>query len=232
MLRWWLVGSLVSGVLLFVGMTFQQYGLLWTSAGKAGFITSLYVVLVPLILRLSGQKILLGEGLGAVLAVIGLYFLSFTPGSLSLAPGDSLVLGGAFIWAGHVIALSWLSPKMDSIMLGTGQALVCGILGLLATVLKSEWPSWDAVLNARLELFWGSILSVALGFTLQVVGQKAAKPAPAAIIMQMEAVVAAIAGGLVLHEVMSGRMLAGALLMFAGMMISQLWGILSTGKSV
>ncbi len=229
MLRWWLVGGLISGAFIFGGNLFQQYGLLWTTAGKAGFITSLYVVLVPVMLRLAGHKILLGEGLGVVLAVTGLYLLSFT-NFTTLAPGDGLVLIGAFIWAGHVLAISWLSPRMDSIVLGAGQALVCGLMGLLGAALMGEWPTWADIHNSRLELLWGSLLSVTLGFTLQVVGQKNAKPAPAAIIMQMEAVVAAVAGWLVLGEIMSGRMLTGAVLMLAGMTVSQLWPIMAAGR--
>ncbi len=229
MIRWWLAGGAISGIFIFGGNLLQQYGLMWTTAGKAGFITSLYVVLVPLILRLTGQKILPGESLGVLLAVAGLYLLSFT-NLTTLAPGDGLVLIGAFVWAGHVLALSWLSPRMDSIVLGAGQALICGLFGLLGAAAMGEWPSWADIQNSRLELLWGSLLSVTLGFTLQVVGQKNAKPAPAAIIMQMEAVVAAIAGWLILGEIMSGRMLIGALLMLAGMTISQLWPIMTAGR--
>lgn len=227
----WLTGAAVSGGFMFLGAAFQQYGLLWTTAGKAGFITSLYVVLVPLILRLAGQKIVIGEAVGAVLAVAGLYLLSFT-GLFSLSRGDGLVLIGAFIWAGHVLALGWLSPKMDSIILGTGQALVCGLCGLIATMVLDEWPSLAAISASWLDIVWGGVLSVAVGFTLQVIGQKNAKPAPAAIIMQMEAVVAAIAGWLLLNELMTGRMIIGAVLMLAGMLTSQLWPILAARRAL
>ena len=223
--RLWLTGAAISGGFIFVGVTFQQYGLLWTTAGKAGFITSLYVVLVPLVLRCFGQKILLGEAVGAVLAVIGLYLLSFTAGLFSLSRGDALVLFGALIWAGHVISLGWLAPKMDSVVLGMGQALVCGLLGLSAAAFSGQWPAWTAVGSAWLDILWGSVFSVTLGFTLQVVGQKHAKPAPAAIILQMEAVVAALAGWLILKEVMTVRLVTGATIMLAGMLISQLWPI-------
>ncbi len=231
LVRWWLKASLVSGLFIFAGSAMQQYGLLWTTAGKAGFITSLYVVFVPLLLRLSGQKIMLGEAVGALLAVVGLYLLSFT-GILTLAPGDGLVLIGAVLWAGHVLAISWLSPRTDSLVLGTGQALVCGLMGLGCAALMGEWPSWADLYAARLDLLWGGILSVSLGFTLQVVGQKNAQPAPAAIIMQMEAVVAAVTGCLFLHEIMTGRMLWGAIIMFCGMLISQLWPIMVRGRSL
>ncbi|MGL4209401.1 MAG: DMT family transporter [Candidatus Adiutrix sp.] len=226
LVRFWLMGSFLSGTMIFVGVNFQQYGLVWTTAGKAGFITSLYVVFVPLILRFSGQKITIGEGLGAALAVVGLYLLSFT-GFMAVGGGDVLVLAGALIWAFHVLTLGWLAPRMDALVLGAGQALVCGLMGLFATALLGQWPSWAALSEARLHILWGSILSVTLGFTLQVVGQKAAKPAPAAIIMQMEAVIAAFTGWLILNEIMTARMLTGAAVMLIGMLISQLWPILT-----
>lgn len=228
--RMWLTGSLLSGGFIFAGVTLQQYGLIWTTAGKAGFITSLYVILVPLILRLMGHKIMLGEGMGAVLAVIGLYLLSFT-GIFGLSLGDGLVLLGAFVWAGHVLAVAWLAPKMDCLVLGTGQALVCGLLSLAGAFLFGQWPSWGDISGAWLNIFWGSIFSVTLGFTLQVMGQKDADPAPAAVILQIEAVVAMLAGCLVLGEVITGRMIIGSILMLAGMLISQLWPILSRKRS-
>lgn len=226
----WLFGGLISGSFIFGGVALQQYGLLTTTAGKAGFITSLYVVIIPIILRLMGHKILLGEGIGALLAVAGLYFLSFAGGLLSLSIGDGLVLIGAFVWAGHVLALGWLAPKMDAIILGVGQALVCGVLGLLSTLALGQWPPWEALWASKVEILWGGIFSVSLGFTLQVIGQKNAKPAPAAIILQMEAVVAALAGYKYLQEEITGRMFFGIVLMLAGMLLSQLWPIMRKGR--
>lgn len=221
----WLGSCLIAGSLIFVGIAFQQYGLLWTTAGKAGFITSLYVVLVPLIMVVLGRKILLGEALGAVLAVFGLFLLSFTD-DFNLAPGDGLELIGAFVWAGHVLCLGKFSPRMDSLVLGTGQALVCAVFGLLAMLLLGETPTLQATADCWTPILWGGIISVAIGYTLQVVGQRHANPAAASIILQMEAVVAAITGWLILDEVMSGRMVTGALVMLAGMLLSQLWPIL------
>lgn len=116
----WFIGGLGAGLFLFVGMAFQQYGLVWTTAGKAGFITSLYVVIVPLFLLLAGRGIQFGEIVGAILAAIGLYLLSFTD-SFSLSRGDFLVLVGAAVWAGHVLYIGWLSPKMDPVIIGGGR---------------------------------------------------------------------------------------------------------------
>ena len=226
LVRMWTLGTVISGVILFIGISFQQYGILWTTAGKAGFITSLYVVLVPIILRFMGYKISPGEAIGAVLALIGLYLLSFTAGLFSLSRGDALVLIGAVVWAGHVLALAWFAPRMDSIILGLGQVLVCGLLNLAGTLILGQWPAWASVQAAWLDVIWGGIFSVAIGFTLQVIGQKDAEPAPAAIILQMEAVVAVAAGALFLGEVITFRMFLGMTIMLAGMLISQLWPIL------
>lgn len=229
--RMWLSGSIIAGLCIFVGVTLQQYGLLWTTAGKAGFITSLYVVLVPIILRFLGHKIVIGEAIGAVLALVGLYLLSFTDGPLTLSRGDGLVLIGALIWAGHVLAVGWFAPRMDPIILGAGQALVCGLVSLIASGSLGQLPTWAALSASWFDILWGGVFSVTLGYTLQIIGQKDAKPAPAAIIMQMEAVVAVIAGWLILNEAMSGRMLTGAAIMLTGMLISQLWPIMVTKKN-
>lgn len=227
LVRLWLMGALISGSLLWVGVSFQQYGLLLgTTAGKAAFITSLYVVLVPIILRLMGQKIVLGEALGAALAFSGLYLLSCDTGPFTLPFSDRLVLAGSFIWAAHVLALAWLAPKMDGLVLGMGQALVCGLLNLAGALALSEWPTWAEIKPAGMDIVWGGVLSVALGFTLQVIAQKHAKPAPAAIIMQMESVVGALAGALVLNQIINLRMFTGMAVMLTGMLISQLWPIL------
>ena len=225
MVKMWGIGSLISGGFIFVGVTLQQYGLLWTTVGKAGFISSLYVVIVPLILRLMGYKITLGEAFGAVLAVIGLYFLSFTTGMLTIARGDALVLISTFVWAGHVLSLAWLSPRMDSIILGTGQALVTGITSLIFTAFLGQLPSLEALKGAWVDIAWGGFVAVAIGYTFQVVGQKHARPAPAAIILQLEAVVAVIAGWLWLNEIMTSRMIFGAIVMLCGMLLCQLWPI-------
>lgn len=225
--RMWLMGSLIIGGFVFGGVSFQQYGLVWTTAGKAGFITCLYVVLVPIILRFMGHKILIGEVLGVILAVIGLYLLSFSNGLMSISRGDALVLIGALFWAGQVISIGWLAPRLDSIILATGMALVAGFTSLGATVLLGQWPTWAALDGAWMDIVWGGLISVTLGYTLQIVGQKHARPAPAAIILQMEAVVAAVAGWLWLNEYMTFRMIMGATVMLSGMLLCQLWPILA-----
>lgn len=217
-----LLGGLLAGTLVFLGSAFQQYGIVWTTVAKTGFITSLYVVIVPLILFLFGRRVLPGESIGAFLALVGLFLLSVTD-TFTLALGDALVLGGALVWALHVICLGWISPKMNSFVLGTGQSLVCGALGLGIMLWRKETPSLAAIQEALPTLLGGSLLAVTVGFTLQIFGQKDASPAAAAIILQMEAVFAAIFGYLLLGESMTTKMLAGAVVMLAGALITQLW---------
>ncbi len=217
-LRW----CLAAGAIMCVGSAFQQYGLLWTTVAKAGFITSLYVVLVPFLMFLFGRKIATGETVGAVLAVAGLFLLSVTD-SFSLSAGDVLVLIGAVAWAAHVIYIGKVSPRMDSFVLGTGQALVCGLIGLAYLLLRGEMPSGAALAEAWPLVVCGGLSSVTLGFTLQIVGQKDANPAAAVIIMQLEAVFAALAAWVYLDEGMSLRMLVGAGIILAGVLVSQLW---------
>jgi drug/metabolite transporter (DMT)-like permease len=218
-----LKGILAAGLLMFLGINLQQIGLVHTTAGKAGFITGLYVVFVPILGLFWRQKVGAWGWTGILLALAGLYFLSMTS-SFVLAYGDSLILACAFAWAGHVLVLGHFSPKMDSFVLAFGQAAVCAVLSLFAAFIVEDFSLGDIWLT-RYSLFFGGVASVGIGFTLQVIGQKDSPPAHAAVILQLEAVFAAFFGWLFLAEVMSSRSLLGAALMLTGMLAAQL-GIL------
>lgn len=219
--RWLpLSASFLTGTLVFIGINLQQIGLISSTAGKGGFITGLYVIIVPILGIFFGQKAGAGVWLGAALATIGLYLLSVTSG-FSLGPGDGWILAGAFVWALQVHSLSWLSPKIDSFVLALGQSLVCALLSL-AVAIRAESITLAAVSSASFDIVYGGIVSVGLGYTLQVAGQKYAKAAHAAIIMQFEAVFAVIAGWVFLGEVLGPRGIAGCALMLAGMIISEM----------
>ena len=213
-------GSCLSGMLICLGINLQQTGLIYTTAGNAGFITGLYVLIVPFLGLFFGFSVSLGVWIGAPLAAVGLYLLSVTEG-FSLAPGDSLILAGAFVWAAQVMTVGLLSPKTDTVLLAFGQSFVCGVLSLIIAIVVEE-ITMDAVQAAWFEIAFGGIISVGVGFTLQVAGQKYSQPSHAAIIMQLEAVFAALSGWYVLNEVMSNRALSGAVLMLLGMLIAQL----------
>jgi drug/metabolite transporter (DMT)-like permease len=219
--RWLPVwGSAVAGLLICLGINLQQTGLVYTTAGNAGFITGLYVVIVPFLGIFFGYSITLGVWLGAPMAAMGLYLLSVTSG-FALNPGDLWVLGSAFVWALQVLTVGRLAPKMDSVLLAFGQSFVCAFLSL-ALALAVEDIRWPAIGDAWFEIAFGGIISVGLGFSLQVVGQKYSQPSYAAIILQLEAVIAALAGWYFLEEIMSSRAIAGAVLMLAGMLVAQL----------
>ncbi|MEA5089476.1 DMT family transporter [Solidesulfovibrio sp.] len=216
----WL-GGLLAGTVLFAGATLQQVGLKYTTAGKAGFITGLYVVLVPLLGFFLGQRPARGDVVGAVAAAVGLYFLSVTE-AFTLAPGDGLELVGAFFWAGHVLVIGWLSPRTRALPLAMAQYVVCSVLSLACAVAFEEL-SWVGIRGAAWPILYGGLLSVGLAYTLQVVAQRDAKPTHAAILLSFETVFAALGGAVVLGESLGARGLFGCALMFAGMLASQLW---------
>jgi len=210
----------LAGVMLFSGATLQQVGLVYTTAGKAGFITGLYVIIVPLMGLFLGHWPGWGGWAGACMATVGLYLLSVTE-AWTFAPGDLWELFGAFFWAAHVLTLSWLSPRMDRMKLACTQYVVCSLLSLIGAGLI-ETIGLEGIWGAIVPILYGGVLSVGIAFTLQVVAQRHAPPTHAAIILSLEAVFAALAGWLVLGE-LPLRGLIGCALMFAGMLSALLW---------
>ena len=213
-------GGVLAGLILFAGATVQQVGLVYTTAGKAGFITGLYVVLVPLLGMVWKQRPSGGGWAGAFLAAVGLYFLSVTE-ELTLAPGDAWELAGAFMWAGHVLVLGWLSPRAKVIWLACIQYLVCSLLSLIVAG-ATETITCRGLIAAAVPILYGGVFSVGVAYTLQVVAQRVAPPTHAAIILSLEAVFAALAGWLLLGEELTLRALFGCGLMLAGMLVAQL----------
>lgn len=216
-----LTGGILAGAALFAGASLQQVGIIHTTAGKAGFITGLYVVLVPVVGLLWKQRTDAGTWLGALLAATGLYFLSVTE-DFTISFGDFLVLLGAFVWAGHVLLIGWFSPKISALRLSFIQFMVCSALSLAAAA-AFETVTAAGLASAAPAILYGGLGSVGIAYTLQVVAQKHAKPAHAAIILCMESPFAALGGWLILNERMTGRALAGCGLMLLGMILSQLY---------
>jgi drug/metabolite transporter (DMT)-like permease len=216
----WLGGGAL-GVVLFAAASLQQVALLYTTAGKAGFITGLYVVIVPLLGVLWRRPPGAGTALGAVLAAGGLYLLSVTE-SFTMDYGDFLVLLSAFFWSAQVLIVAWLSPRVRAVHLACYQFAACAILSLITAVLF-ETLTLSGLRAAAAPILYGGVLSVGLAYTLQVVAQRHAHPAHASILMSLEAVVAAFGGWLLLDESLGARGLIGCTLMLAGMLVSQLW---------
>jgi len=213
-------GGALAGLALFGGASFQQMGLLYTTAGKAGFITSLYVVLVPLMSLFLGHRCGRSLWLGVALAVAGLYLLSVTE-SFTIGRGDLLVLVSAFFWAIHVQLIGYLAKRGSPLRIACVQFLVCSALSLAAALLTEE-IALGAVRKATIPILYGGVLSAGVAFTLQVVCQRTSPPAHAAIIMSLETVFAALAGWLILSERLGLRDIAGCALMLAGLMVVQL----------
>jgi drug/metabolite transporter (DMT)-like permease len=200
-------------------------GIVYTTAGKAGFITGLYVILVPIIGLRWGQKASAGTWVGAILAVAGLYLLSVTR-HFTIERGDLLVFFSAFMWAAHVLWISWLSPRMNSLVLASIQFAVCSMLSLFVAVF-SEPLVFGSIRQAAVPILYGGLCSVGIAYTLQVVAQKKAHPAHASIILSMEGAFAVLGGWILLKENMGVRGLTGCALMLSGMILSQIWNYLS-----
>jgi drug/metabolite transporter (DMT)-like permease len=208
------------GLILFAGSTFQQIGLIYTTAGKAAFITGLYIVMVPLLGLFLKQRLNLNMGLGAIIAAIGLYYLSITE-QFTISLGDLLELIGAVFWSVHILMIDRYSRKVDMLKLSFIQMVTCALLSLAIAVLI-ETIAWSTISQVMIPILYGGILSAGVAYTLQIVGQKNAQPAQAAIILSLEAVFAAIGGYILLNEQMGTRGLMGCLLMLLGMLLPQL----------
>jgi drug/metabolite transporter (DMT)-like permease len=217
-----------AGLILFAGASLQQIGIVHTTAGKAGFITGLYVVLVPLIGAGLGTQSGAARWTGAFFAAAGLYFLSVTE-ALSLGRGDFLVLLCAGFYAAHVLLLAKISPRFDPVELSIFQYSVCAVLSLIAAF-AGERVETSTLLSAWLPIAYGGIFSVGIAYSLQVVAQKTAHPTHAAIILCLEGLFAAVGGYLLLGERFSSREFLGAFLMLGGMITSQFGPFIKPGR--
>ena len=224
-----LVPGLLAGMVLFIASSFQQIGLVTTTAGKAAFITSLYIILVPVLGIFLGQRNGRWTWLGCGLAVVGLYLLCVKE-SWSIQPGDLLELIGAFFWSLHILIIGYYAVRVDILKLSCIQFLTCSVLSM-AVALVMEPIVVSNLMAAAVPILYGGICSVGIAYTLQAVGQKHAPPAHAAIILSLEASFAVLGGFLLLSEQMGTREIMGCLLMLSGMLVSQLQG-LSGSKDV
>jgi drug/metabolite transporter (DMT)-like permease len=213
--------GLLLGLILFAGASLQQVGLVSTTAGKAGFITGLYVVLVPVLGCCLGVYPRLGAWASAALAVVGLYLLCVT-GPWQISRGDAYVLAGTLFWAAHILVLARVSPGANPYQLAAAQSGVCAVLSLAGAAVLHEPCSLTGLRQALVPIAWGGIFSVGIAYTLQVIAQRDAPPAHAAILLSLETVFAALAGWWLLDEHLSPRALVGCGLMLVAMITSQL----------
>jgi drug/metabolite transporter (DMT)-like permease len=216
-----LVPGLVAGVVLFSAAGLQQVGLLWTTAGKAAFLTGFYILLVPLFGIFLKRHPTPGVWGGAALGLVGLYFLSITS-NFTMGFGDALQLLGAVFWACHILVIDRFVPRLDPLKLSVVQFAVCSVLSFTVAV-PVETFTWAGLQAGLVPLLYAGFGSVGIAYTLQVVGQRGVAPGPAALILSLETVFAALGGGLLLGEVLGPCELLGCALMLAGMVLAQVW---------
>ncbi|MEH6799850.1 MAG: DMT family transporter [Halopseudomonas sabulinigri] len=215
-----LLGSLALGCVLTLGINLQQIGLMFTTVTNSGFITGLYVILVPVFGLFIGMRTHKGTWAGALLALVGMVLLSVGPG-FQVASGDWLQLVGAACWAIHVLMVGALASRYDPILVSFVQFMVCAVVSLILALIF-EPIHLPMIQQALPAILYGGVLAVGVAFTLQVVAQKDAITSHAAIILSLEAVFAALAGWLILSETLSPRGLFGCALMLGGMLLAQL----------
>ena len=215
-----LMGGAVAGLLLFIGATFQQVGLQYTTAGKAGFITGMYIFFVPLIGLFFRMQTGLGTWLGAAIALWGLYLLSINE-DFTLSKGDTLQLICAVAFAGHVLMIGYLASRMDTVKLSLVQFFVAGLLAMILA-LYFEQLTWGMIKSTAVPLLFAGVMSTGIAYTLQTIAQQHAHPSHAAIILSSEGVFAVIGGFLLLNEVLPAQGLLGCGLILVGMLMSQL----------
>lgn len=211
--------GIIAGSVLFLGASLQQVGLLYTTAGKAGFITTLYIVLVPILGLFLKQKSSPSIWIGAIIATLGLYYLSINE-NLTIGFGDLLQLIGAIFWAIHIIVIGFFTRKVNSLKLSSMQFATCSILSFLVAFIFEDIEMVN-IIKSAVPILYGGLMSVGIAYTLQVVAQRHAKASHAAIAMSMESVFAAIGGILLLGEKIPARGIMGCILMLVGMLVSQ-----------
>lgn len=215
-----LCGGIVCGVVLCIASTLQQIGIIYTTAGKAGFLTAMYIVLVPVLGLFLKRKAGLQLWISVGLALIGLYLLCMK-GTFSLNGGDVLLILCAVGFSVHIMVVDYFSPKLDGMILSCIQFLVAGLISGIGMLLSEQFD-WHMILLAAKPILYSGVLSCGVGYTLQVIAQKGLNPTVASLLMSLESVVSVIAGFLVLHEVLSGRELLGCVFMFAAVILAQI----------
>ncbi|MCZ2721239.1 DMT family transporter [Marinomonas sp. 15G1-11] len=213
-----IVGS-VAGVVLFIGSSLQQIGLLYTSAGNAGFITSLYIVLVPIFGLLLSQKTTRKAWLGIAVAIVGFYILTIEPG-FKINYGDALEFIGAMFWASHVLVIGYYSRHLPAIPLSIIQCIITALLSIIAASALED-NSIEDFKAAWLPLLYAGVASSSIAYTLQIIGQKKVSASISALILSTESVFAVIGGWLFMGEILSAKAYVGCAFILLGMIISQ-----------
>lgn len=215
-----LFGGLSCGVVLFIASSFQQLGMVYTTAGKAGFITALYIVLVPILGIFVGNKVRPILWLCVTMATVGLYLLCIKEG-FSISKGDLLVLVSAFGFTIHLLVIDHFSPKTDGVKMSCLQFFICGVLSTPCMILF-ENIDWANIFNCWLPILYAGVMSCGVAYTLQIVAQKNTEPTVASLILSLESVFALLFGMILLQEHISLKEAIGCIIMFAAILLAQL----------
>lgn len=224
-----IIGGIVCGVVLCIASCLQQIGMKYTTAGRAGFLTSVYLIFVALFCILRGKKLGRGICIGVILAMVGIYLLSGVSG-LGLSVGDILMLLCAVCFAVHIMVVDYYVKMADAISLSCMQFLSSAILSAILMFLF-ERPDLMNIRNAGISILYAGIMSSGIAYTLQIVGQKYAKPAVATILMSFESVFSMLGGIILLNQIPTGKEMIGFIFMFAAVLISQ-FGDKKTDQSI
>ena len=216
-----LLGGLCCGLALGVASCLQQVGIKFTTVGKAGFITAMYIVIVPILGIFLGKKVGVKLWISVVIAIAGLYLLCMS-GSLALQKGDLLVILCAFAFSVHIMVIDHFSPKVDGVQMSCIQFFVAGLLSLIVMAFAEDAPSVRDVTMSWIPILYCGVMSSGVAYTLQIIGQKGVNPTIASLVLSLESVISVLAGWVILHQSMSGREILGCVLMFTAIILAQL----------
>ncbi len=215
-----LIGGVCCGVVLFIASSFQQYGLVHTTAGKAGFITALYIIIVPLLGMFMGKKVPKIVWGCVALAICGFWLLCIKEG-FTVGLGDFMVLICALFYSLHIITIDHFGPKANCVKMSCIQFWVAGVISIIPMLMFEE-PKVGAIMDAKWTILYAGVLSSGVAYTLQIIAQKYTEPTVATLLMSLESVFAALSGWLILHEVMMPKEFLGCILVFIAVILAQI----------
>ena len=214
-------GGIACGVILCIASNLQQFGIMEAGVGKSGFFTALYIVMIPVIGIFIGKRPGIKLWFCVALAVVGMYLLCMKDGSFTIERADIMLLLCALAFSFHILVVDYFSPKVDGVKMSCIQFFVCGVLSAVG-MLFTETPDISNIQAAWLPLLYAGLLSCGVGYTLQIVGQKGINPVIASLIMSLESVISALAGWVILGQVLSPKEILGCVLMFVAIIITQI----------
>lgn len=225
--KYMFIGGILCGIALGAAAALQQIGIQYTTVGKAGFITAMYIIIVPVLGIFFRRKAGVRVWISVIIAVAGLYLLCMS-GSLKLGRGDLLVLLCALVFSVHILLIDYFSPKTDGVRMSCIQFLTAGLISAVPMLLF-EKPAVSDITAAWLPILYAGVLSCGVAYTLQVIAQKDADPTVASLVLSLESVFSVLAGWVILGQVLSGREILGCVLMFAAIILAQLPSVSKRG---